>query len=421
MERLVYNTFYPYESARVVRQGVSFQYMQVPHEKDSVRIYLDYAATTPVAPRVAERMHEFESAQFGNPRSQHAFGKNARRAFDDARATVGKILGVVADEVHFTGGGTDGNTKAILGVLNGLQDTGRSLSEMHMIVGAIEHASVRSCVELLSRRGVSVSYAPVTKDGVVDIRALPTLIKENTMLVSVMYVNNEIGTIQPVKEISRFLKKENTVRKQPIVFHVDASQAPLWLPVSTGELGADLITLDAHKMYGPKGSGALVVLHGVPYAGICGALHEKHGSDDGVDGTPNMPGVIGFAEALLLCEEKREHMAPAVQKLRNYFIERLEERFPDARIHGSRTTRVANNVNVSFPNIEGEFLVAQLSAHGIAASAKSACLSAGGEGSYVIAALDSERKNNAIRFTLGYETTQDDIDYVVSVLVDVVA
>lgn len=395
--------------------------MQTSPQKDSVRIYLDYAATTPVAPRVAERMREFESVQFGNPRSQHVFGKNAHHAFDKARSAVGKILGVAADEIHFVGGGTDGNTKALLGVLNGLQDTGRVLSDMHIIVSAIEHSSVRSCAEMLSRRGVSVSYAPVTTEGIVDVHALSALIKETTVLVSVMYVNNEIGTIQPVKEISRILKEENTVRKQPIVFHVDASQAPLWLPVSVAELGVDLMTLDAHKMYGPKGSGVLVVLHDVPYAGVCGVLHEKHANDDGVDGTPNMPGVVGFTEALLLCEEKRGSTAPTVQKLRDYFTERIEERFSEARIHGSRAARVANNVNVSFPNIEGEFLVAQLSENGIAASAKSACLSAGEEGSYVIAALDPERKNSAVRFTLGYETTQDDIDYVISVLVDIVA
>lgn len=393
---------------------------QSPSSKP-IRVYFDYAATTPLSRRVAERMRPFESDLFANPRSQHALGKSVREAFNDARYTVGKILGVTADEVHFVNGGTDGNQKAMLGVVNGLQDDGVRLEDMHVIISAIEHSSIRSCAEMLSRRGVSVSYAPVNREGLVDVDAFAKLVKDATVFVSIMLTNNEIGTIQPLREISRILEEKSKGKKCPIALHTDASQSPLWMSVRPRDLGVHLMTLDGHKMYGPKGSGALIVLHGIPYAGLCGALHEKHGSDDGVDGTPNMPGIVGFTEALVLCEEKRDAAVPAVRELQKYFMERLEERFPDARIHGSRSERVPNNVNVSFPNIEGEFLVAQLSAQGVAASAKSACLSSGEEGSYVIAALDLERRNNAVRFTLGYETTRDDIDYVISVLVDAVA
>jgi cysteine desulfurase len=388
---------------------------------DTPRVYLDYAAATPLSPRVADVMRPFERDQFANPRSVHAFGKNAHRAFDDARSRVGKMLGVTADEIHFTGGGTDGNTKAILGVVNALQDSGRALTDMHIIVSAIEHSSVHSCTGMLSRRGVSVSHAPVSTEGIIDLHAFESLIKDTTVLVSIALVNNEIGTIQPIREITRIIEKKNAGRKHTIIMHTDASQAPLWLSVAPRELKVDLMTLDAHKLYGPKGVGALVVSYGTPYAGVCGALHEKHGTADGVEGTPNMPGIMGFTEALAACDEKRETMVPAVCAVRDYCISRITERFSDARIHGSCTSRVANNINVSFPNIDGEFLVAQLSVHGIAASAKSACLSGGEEGSHVIAALDPERKNNAVRFSLGYETTQDDIDYLISVLVDVVA
>lgn len=388
------------------------------HPKPSLRVYLDYAATTPMSVRVAECMRPFERDVFGNPRSLHAFGKKAHQAFSDARFRAGTVLGVTAEEVLFTHGGTDGNTKALLGVVHALQDEGRELSSMHIIVSAIEHSSVRACVEMLSRRGVSVSYAPVTREGIVDVNALRALVRKETVLVSVMLVNNEVGTIQPLFEISHALQQETGDRKHPIVLHTDASQAPLWLPVQPEGLGVDMLTLDGHKMYGPKGVGALVVRHGVPYAGLCGTANRR---GDGVDGTPNIPGIVGFVEALDECEEKRGTAAKSVREIRDYFIARIEERFPDARIHGHRSARVANNVNVSFPNIEGEFLALQLSEQGIASSAKSACLSGGAEGSYVLALLDPERKNNAVRFTLGYETTRDDIDYVVSVLADVTA
>lgn len=384
----------------------------------STRVYLDYAATTPLSARVAESMRPFEREEFGNPRSLHVFGKHAKKVFDDARSRVGSLIGVTAEEVFFTHGGTDGNVKAITGVLNALQDEGRELSSLHIIISAIEHTSVRSCAEMFSRRGVSVSYAPVTREGIVDVDALSKLVRRETVFVSVMLVNNEIGTIQPLTEISRVLRQKKSDQKHPIVFHSDASQAPLWLSVRLKDLGVDMLTLDGHKMYGPKGAGALIVSHSVPYAGLCGVSHKL---GDGVDGTPNIPGIVGFTEALAESEERRGALVDEIQKLRDYFISRIEERFPEARIHGHRDLRVANNVNVSFSDIEGEFLATQLSEYGIAVSAKSACLSGGGEGSYVLERIDAERKNSAIRFTLGYETTQEDIDYVISVLVDVLA
>lgn len=400
--------------------GVSCMYMERSSHTEQ-RVYLDYAATTPVSPRVANAMQPFFSERFGNPRSQHAFGKSAREAFDDARFRVGTMLDVTADEIYFTSGGTDANERAILGVINALQDEGTQLSEMHIIVSAIEHTSVLQCAEMLSRRGVAVSYVPVTDEGLVEVRAVADAVRDTTVLVSVMLVNNEIGTIQPIKEIARALADKSVGRKHAIVFHTDACQAPLWLSVRPRDLGVHLLSLDGHKMYGPKGVGALLVLHGTPFAGITGALHQKKKSNDGVDGTPNMPGIVGFAEALTICEERREAKVKEITELREYCMSCIADRFADARIHGSRTHRVANNVSVSFPNVEGEYVVAQLSHGGVAASAKSACLSGGEEGSYVIAALDPERKNGAVRFTLGYETTREDIEYAVSVLVDAVS
>ncbi|MCR4275025.1 MAG: cysteine desulfurase [Candidatus Campbellbacteria bacterium] len=382
------------------------------------RVYLDYAATTPLDPRVAEVMHLYETDVFANPRSPHAFGMEARRVVEDARSRIATYVGVTADEVRFTHSGSDGNMRAIMGVLNALQDKGMLLSDMHCIVGSIEHSSVRSCAELLSRRGVSVSYAPVTTDGILDVDRTLALIKDTTVFISNMLVNNEIGTIQPIAQLAERLKDINKGRKNQIVLHTDASQAPLWLPVVLPNIGADMMTLDAHKMYGPKGIGALVIKHGTPYVGMCGTIHKIQ-KDEG--GTPNVPAIVGFAKAFELCEQERDETVARITVLRDYSIEQLHARFPDARIHGSLTNRVANNISVSFPNIEAEFLVTQLSMHGIAASAKSACLSGGGEGSYVIAALDPERKNNVLRISFGKESVREDIEYVISVLVDVLA
>ncbi|QQR82519.1 cysteine desulfurase [Candidatus Campbellbacteria bacterium] len=387
-------------------------------QKSHHNVYLDYAAATPLDVRAREAMSPYETDIFANPRSLHASGVEVRRVVESARSQVAAYIGVTADEVYFTHSGTDGNTRAIVGVTNALQDNGMQLSNMHCIVGSIEHSSVRSCAETLSRRGMSVSYAPVTQEGILDIEKTLALIHDNTVFISHMLVNNEIGTLQPITELASRVRELNTTRKNQIIVHTDASQAPLWLPVVVPQLGVDLMTLDAHKMYGPKGVGALVIRNGTPYAGICGILHKKD-TDEG--GTPNVPAIVGFAEAFRACEENRVEATKRVTKIRDYCIEQLRARFPEARIHGSVTQRIANNINVSFPDSEAEFLVTQLSLYGISVSAKSACLSGGGEGSYVIAALDPERKNNALRITLGKETTHEDIEYMISVLVDILS
>jgi cysteine desulfurase len=391
---------------------------QTHAQKSHHNVYLDYAAATPLDAHAREAMLPYETDLFANPRSLHAPGVEARRVVENARSQIATHIGVMADEVHFTHSGTDGNTRAIVGVINALQDAGMQLSDMHCIVGSIEHSSVRSCAETLSRRGMSVSYAPVTSEGILDIEKTLALVKDTTVFISHMLVNNEIGTLQPITELASRIRELNTTRKNQIIVHTDASQAPLWLPVVLPKLGVDLMTLDAHKMYGPKGTGLLVIKNGTPYAGICGILHKKD-KDEG--GTPNVPAIVGFAKAFQLCEEGRDEVTKRVTEIRDYCIEQLLARFSEARIHGSVTQRIANNVNVSFPDIEAEFLVTQLSVYGISVSAKSACLSGGGEGSYVIAALDPERKNNAIRITLGKETTHEDIEYMISVLVDVLS
>ena len=398
----------------IVRIVMSTTNVTKPH----MNVYLDYAAATPLDPRVAEVMRPFESEVFANPRALHALGRAARRAVEDARSRIATYIGVTAEEIRFTHSGTDGNMRALMGLVNALQDSGTQLSNMHCVVGSIEHTSVRSCAEMLSRRGMSVSYAPVTQEGILDIEKTLALIQDTTVFISNMLVNNEIGTIQPITELSSRVRELNLQRKNKIIVHTDASQAPLWIPVVLSDIGADMMTLDAHKMYGPKGVGALVIKNGTPYAGMCGIVH-KHDTDEG--GTPNVPSIVGFAKAFELCEQERGEVAPRITAIRDYCIEQLRARFPEVRIHGSLTKRIANNVSASFPRTESEFLVTQLSMFGIAVSSKSACLSGGGEGSYVVEAVDPERKNNALRITFGKETVPEDVEYLISVLVDALA
>ena len=381
-------------------------------------IYLDYAAGTPLLPEVEAAMRPFLSDRFSNPRALHRDGKANKEAIDAARSDIARRLNTSADEIQFTSGGTDANTRAMLGVVNALQDSGRELSSMHIVVSMLEHSSIRSCAEMLARRGCAVSFAPVTKDGVVDEKAFCELINPNTVLASCMLVNNEIGTIQPVVEIGKKIRQTRTESKSQFpLLHTDATQAPLTQVLDVQKLNVDLLSLDAYKMYGPQGNGVLYVRNGTPYAGLHGVLHGRP-SYEGA--TPNVAGIIGMQKAFQIADEKREETALHLNALSVYMIERVKERFPELLINGENEERVGGIVNIAFPGAEGEFLVAELSEKGIAASAKSACLSGGGEGSYVVASFDREHANSTVRFSFGRETTREDIDVCISALSDIV-
>ena len=381
-------------------------------------IYLDYAAGTPLAKEAFEAMRPFLTEHFSNPRALHRDGKANKEVIDTARSDIARRLNTSADEIQFTSGGTDANTRALLGVVNALQDSGRELSSMHIIVSMLEHSSVRSCAEMLARRGLAVSFAPVTKDGVVDAKALLDLVNEKTVLVSLMFVNNELGTVQPVSEIGKKLReKKNETKSQFPLLHTDATQAALTVTLDVQKLNVDLLSLDAYKMYGPVGTGLLYVRNGTPYAGLHGVLHGRPAYEGG---TPNVAGIVGMQKAFEIADEKREETTLHFNALSDYMIERVKERFPSLIINGEHAQRTGGIVNITFPEAEGEFLVAQLSERGIAASAKSACLSNGGEGSYVVASFDREHANSTVRFSFGRETTREDIDVCVSALSDVV-
>ena len=378
------------------------------------RMYLDYASSTPVDPRVFEAMRPFFAETFGNPNAFHDEGTDAREALEHARDAVAHGLDTHPDEIIFTSGGTESNALAIFGLLRALEESGTPLSAMHLVTSVIEHPSVLDCFKYLEDKGARVSYIPVTGDGVLDLAAFEQSLCPETTLVSCMLVNNEIGTIQPVAEIAEIIRKHRVSGRTLSVpfFHTDASQAPLFIKVSATALGVDLLTLDAQKLYGPKGVGALFVRHGVSLAALfVGGKQERRLRP----GTQNVPAIVGFARALEIAEEQRSEDTRRVTELRDYFIDTLLKKIPGTVLNGSKTERIANNVNISIPGTTNELLVLRLNARGIACAARSACLGQGAEGSYVVAALTNERSNTAVRFTLGRETTKEIIDSVVSI------
>lgn len=384
--------------------------------RENSMVYLDYAAATPLDPKVREAMYPYLSDFFANPQSLHAVGRAQRRAIDEARTMIAEDLNVSADELFFTAGGTDANTRAFYGSVQALLDTGKTLSDMHMVVSAVEHHSVRACAELWARRGVRVSFLPVTKEGLFDIKELEHLIEKKTVFVSVMLINNEIGVLEPVREVVQTIRRKALAwgeDRLPII-HMDASQAPRVMSIDLRDMGVDMATFDAMKMYGPQGVGALFVRNGTPYAGFAGALHKPD-----VGGTPSVSGIVGFGAAWALAKERREKEAKHLATLRAHLAEKITERFPDAHSNGGEPF-AGGILNVSFPGAEGEFLAAQMSERNVAVSSKSACLSGGGEGSYVVAAMDPVYAAGTLRFSFGRDTTVDDLDYAVSVLAEIV-
>jgi len=387
-------------------------------EKAQKRIYLDYAATTPVDPRVFEAMTPYFSKEFGNPGSVHEDGRAAKVAVLRARGTLARLLGVSSpDEIIFTGSGTESNNLAILGFAAHPLFRGYALSDLHFITSAIEHPSVLDCFRELERRGVRVSYLPVTPEGIVPLRAFEEALTPKTVFVSVMLANNEIGTVQPIAAMAKILaqKRKSGFFQLPTsifqipVFHTDASQAPLYLDVSPARLGVDLLTLDAQKVYGPKGIGLLYKKRGVEIAPILHGGSQEQGLRPG---TENVPGIAGFAEAMTIAFEEREREAPRLVSLRDHCVDGILRIARGAALNGSATERLPNNVNISFPGRDAEWLALELDARGIAVGTRSACMSSKEPGSYVVAALGKgkEYATSSLRITLGRATTVEDID-----------
>ena len=377
-------------------------------------IYMDHAGTTPLDPRVWEAMAPYFSEQFGNPSSIHSIGQEARHALDASRDKVADVLECRPSEVVFTSGGTESDSAAIRGAASALQEAGN-----HIITSSIEHHAVLHACQYLETQGFDVTYLPVDRYGMVDPDAVARAITPRTILVSIMYANNEIGTIEPVREIAQAAKKEARRMDRTLVVHTDAVQAAGFLGLSVRELGVDMLSLSGHKFYGPKGTGVLFVRRGTPFLPqqLGGGQERERRS-----GTENIPGIVGLATALQIAEGERGETVEHCRYLRDMILQRVPEEIPGTHLNGHATERLANNVNFSIAGVEGEPVLLGLDMAGVAASSGSACSSGSLEPSHVLLALgqSAELARGSLRLTLGRSNTAAEVDYLFSILGDLV-
>ena len=373
-------------------------------------IYLDHAATTPLRAEALQAMLPYLQEAFGNPSSIHAVGQRARKALEDARDVVAKALECRANEVVFTSGGTESDNAAIKGGAMALRPTGN-----HVITTAIEHHAVLHTCHQLEGMGCDVTYIPVDRDGLVDPRDVLDAVTDGTVLVSVMYANNEIGTVQPVAEIARLVKERAKEQGRTILVHTDAVQAAGYLDLSVKTLGVDMLSLSGHKFHGPKGAGLLFVRRGTPFSPLLmGGGQERERRS----GTENVPAIVGMAEALRLAELERESASTHSAALRDRLAAGIMELVPGTILNGHPTNRLPNNVNVCFPGLEAEPVLLGLDLKGIYASSGSACSTASLEPSHVLTAIGrlADIARGSLRVTVGRATTEDDVDYFLETL-----
>ncbi|MCS7201797.1 MAG: cysteine desulfurase NifS [Dictyoglomus sp.] len=368
------------------------------------RIYLDYAATTPIRPEVWSAMEPFLKEIYGNPSSLHSFGRESRVAIEEAREKIAKAISAKPEEIIFTSGGTEANNMVLKGVAFALQDKGK-----HIITTPIEHHSVLEPCHFLEKLGFEITYLPVDRTGLVDPDDLKKAIRKDTILISIMHANNEIGTIEPIKELSQIAKERE------IYFHTDGVQTVGHIPVNVKELGVDFLSISAHKFYGPKGVGALYVRKGARFYPL---LHGGEQEGRRRAGTENVAGIVGMGKALELAILELDKEMERLTKLRDYFISEVERRIPDSYLNGDRTKRLPNNINFSFAYIEGEALLLNLDMEGIGVSTGSACSSSSLEPSHVLSAIGVpiELVHGSLRFTLGLWTTKEDLEYTLNIL-----
>lgn len=386
------------------------------------RIYLDNAATTPVDPAVLKEMMPYFSKKFGNPFSVHSFGQEAKVAIDNAREQVAKFLGASAEEIYFTSGATESNNWTVNGILAkvkaSMAEKSGSAFTPHIITSAFEHHCVLNSSLASQKSGVKLSLIKPKMDGVIDAQNIAKEITDATVLISIMYVNNEVGTIQPIKEIGEIIKKVKIERaakgnKNPLYFHTDAVQAANYLNCNVDYLGVDLLTLSAHKIYGPKGVGALYVRRGVKIG------PSQYGGEQESNlraGTHNVPGIVSLGKAVSLINKHKKGL-PKMKKLRDKLFTEIMK-INGTQINGSVEFRTPNNANFSFRGIEGESLIISLDMAGIAGSTGSACSSASLEPSHVLSSMgiSPEVAHASLRFTLGKDTTEQEINYVIKTL-----
>ncbi len=372
------------------------------------RIYLDYAATTPCDPEVLKAIEPYFFDKFGNSSSIHAFGQEAKKGIEDARQGLASFLGADPSEIVFTSGGTESDNFAIMGVAHALEAKGN-----HIITSAIEHHAVSEPCKFLEKKGFKVTYVAVDKSGLVSPEDVKKAITDKTILISIMHANNEIGTIQPIAEIGAIAKEKS------IPFHTDAVQTVGHIPVDVNQLNVDLLSLAAHKFYGPKGIGALYVRKGTRIEALLRGGDQEKGKRAS---THNTTGIVGLGKAVELCREKMNDEASFQIKLRDKMIKEIPAKISDAYLNGHLTKRLPNNVNFSIKYIEGESILLNLDMLGIACSTGSACTSTSLEPSHVLLAigLPHEIAHGSLRISLGRWTKEDDVEYLLDNLPKIV-
>ncbi len=390
------------------------------------KVYLDHSATTPADPRVVEAMLPYLTEKFGNASSVHSFGQEARAAVDRARREVAALIGARANEIVFVSGGTEANNLALRGITDASQtrknlSNGNSTKKGHVITSSIEHSSVRGISDELEKRGWDITRLPAYEEGIVRIEDVRAALRSDTVLISVMLANNEIGTLQPISEIGALVREERSERTngRQLWFHTDAVQAAGRIPLDTETLGCDLLSLSAHKLYAPKGTGALFVRRGVRLVSQNVGGHQEREKRAGTEG---VPGIVAFGMAAKLAREELAERSKHERQLRDRFEAGVTERIEDIVFNGDRARRLPNLSNISFRFIEGEGLLISLDLQGVAVSTGSACSSGTLEPSPVIQALgrNDELARGAIRFSFGKDNTAEDVDYVLDVLARVV-
>lgn len=371
-------------------------------------IYLDNAATTRVSDGVLAAMLPYFCETYGNPSSIYEFSMQSKKALVSARETIASAIGCEPSEIYFTSGGSEADNWALRGIAEALGSRGK-----HIITTKIEHHAVLNTCKWLENEGFRVTYAGVDENGVIKLDELRRAICGETILISVMAANNEIGTLQPVEEIGRL------ARERGIYFHTDAVQAFGHIPIDVRKMNIDLMSTSAHKLNGPKGIGFLYVRQGVPLPSFIRGGGQERGRRAG---TENVPGIVGFAQAVREAESGMRERGEKQARLRDYFMEEVLRRIPYARVNGSRRDRLPNNVNFSFQFVEGESLLIMLDMQGICASSGSACTAGSLEPSHVLMALGmpEEVAHGSIRFTLGAETTREEIDFVIARMEEII-
>ena len=372
-------------------------------------IYLDNAATTKTRPEVVEAMLPYFTEYYGNPSSVYTFSSESKKAVTNAREIIAKSLGAKTNEIYFTAGGSESDNWALIATAEAYENKGK-----HIITSKIEHHAILHTCDYLESRGFEITYIDVDENGILKLDELKKAIRPDTILISVMFANNEIGTIQPIKEIGEIAKEHD------ILFHTDAVQAFGQIPINVDELHIDMLSASGHKLHGPKGIGFLYIRKGLKLRSFIhgGAQERKRRA-----GTENVPGIVGLGKAVSIAVETMDERIKHETEVRDYMIEKIKKTIPYCRLNGDRTKRLPNNVNFSFQFVEGESLLIMLDMEGICASSGSACTSGSLDPSHVLLAigLPHEIAHGSLRMTLSEETTIEDADYVIDKLQGIVA